>query len=174
MLRHFFLKKSVHTAIIFVYNSKKEPLNDDKLIADAYRYLLTNPLEFSFVGHFMNSQDLPSGNVQTGFYNYVYNDGNEVFFDGFNEIKDVAGRFSSGSNGYDGKKTIRMYSCSLAKYGGAAEFSKLVPGATIWAATDDVKITQKKLKIFGVKTKYYSASIVNGGKWVKYKNGVRQ
>ena len=139
----------------------------DGLIDEAYRYLLTNPLEFSFVGHFASEEgniDLP-----VGFYDYV--DQETKIHEGYHSIEQVASRFSSGANGFDGSKDIRMYSCSLAKYGGAAKFSKLVPNYNFWAATNDIAVTRKQLNLLGVKTRYYRATILNGGTWQMYRNG---
>jgi len=138
----------------------------DDLIDEAYRYLLTNPLEFSFVGHFANEEN---NKLPTGFYDYV--DQETKIHEGYHSIEQVASRFSSGANGFDGSKDIRMYSCSLAKYGGAAKFSRLVPNSNIWAATDDIALIRKQLNLFGVKTRYYSAIILNGGTWQMYRNG---
>ena len=105
-----------------------------------------NPSEFSYVHHFLNGEDWIGAGAETGFYDQV-----DSYYDqklkrkmievgGRQSIEDVAATFRDGSNGYNGNSDIRMYSCSLAKYGAASKFSTLVPNRNIWAATSDVRI----------------------------------
>ncbi len=132
-----------------------------------------NPSEFSYVHHFLNGEDWIGAGAETGFYDQV-----DSYYDqklkrkmievgGRQSIEDVAATFRDGSNGYNGNSDIRMYSCSLAKYGAASKFSTLVPNRNIWAATSDVRI----FKIQFLWMKFYRPMLDPGGKWQMYRNG---
>ena len=141
----------------------------DEFISDVGTHLKEFfPNDFSYVHHFLNGRDWDG--ALTGFYETVkIKGGGKIEYNGYRSIRDVADDFKLGYTGWDGKSDIRMYSCSFAKYDGAAQFSKMLPNVNIWAATVDIRI----MKMRFLWKKEYWPMLEPGGEWHKYRNGKR-
>ena len=116
-----------------------------------------DPDEYSFLGHY---------DVETG--GFVLNPSSD---DGWMEPAVLATEILHGNYNYKGERALRFYSCNLAQGRGAESISSMMPNKTIVAPTGRVAVQPVYFlwKLIEVR-----AIVLDGGKWVSYRNGVRQ
>lgn len=116
-----------------------------------------NSEEYSFIGHY----DEATGG-------FIFSPNSD---DGWNEPAVIATELLQGGYIYKEEKAVRFYSCNLAKDMGAETISSMMQNKTIIAATGRVVIQPVYFlwKLIHMRTR-----VIDGGKWVSYKNGVKQ